>query len=178
MTRTLVDQNKVYAVVIGLVLFAVVSRLAPHPANVAPLAAVALFGGALLPRKLALTVPLAAMVVSDLIIGMHSLVFVTWACFALIAIASSYRFGNITTKKVLAWSIGSSVFFYLVTNFGVWAEGRMYTMTFEGLLQCYYNALPFFRNTLVGDMAYSGVLFGMYALVTYSQPVLVPQKER
>ncbi len=156
-----------YNVIIALLLvaFAVVSRLAPHPANVAPLAAVALFGGALLPRKLAVIVPLAAMVLSDLVLGMHSLVFLTWGSFTVVAFASSYRFGDVTVKKVVVSTIGASVFFYLVTNFGVWAEGRMYAVTLEGLMQCYYNALPFFRNTLIGDMAYSGLLFGAYAVI-------------
>ncbi len=162
---TFKSNKAAFGMVFVLITFAVLSRLAPHPANVAPMAAVALFAGALLPRRWAMTVPLAAMVVSDMFIGMHSLVAFTWGSFALIALLSSYRFKSITFGGVASGSIGASVLFYVVTNFGVWAEGRLYNRTFSGLLQCYYNALPFFRNTLLGDMVYAGLLFGTYALV-------------
>ena len=148
----------------ALIAFAVISRLAPHPANFAPIAAIAIFGGALLPRKLALTLPLGAMIVSDLVIGLHPLIFFTWGSFVLIALLSSYKLKNITTLNVLGSSVGASVLFYIVTNFGVWVEGRLYQLTFSGLIQCYYNALPFFRNTLLGDAVYTGMLFGLFAL--------------
>ncbi len=146
-----------------LIALAVVSRVMPHPANFAPIAAVALFGGAILPRKLAIAVPLSAMIISDLFIGLHPLITFTWGTFALIALLSSAKFKQITPLAVLGSSAGASVLFYIVTNFGVWAEGRLYAQTFSGLVQCYYNALPFFRNTLLGDAIFTGVLFGLYA---------------
>lgn len=151
-------------IVITLIAFAVVSRLAPHPANVAPITAVALFGGAVLPRKLALTLPLFAMIISDYFIGFHPLIFFTWGSFVLIALLSSYRFRNITFSGVFSGSIGASLLFYVITNFGVWFEGRLYDRTLSGLLSSYYNALPFFRNTLLGDLVYTGLLFGAYVV--------------
>ena len=154
-------------IALTLITFAVISRVMPHPANFAPIAAIAIFGGALLPRKLALTLPLAAMIVSDLFIGLHPLILFTWGSFTLIAIISSYRFKKINLFNVVGGSIGASILFYLVTNFGVWAEGRLYQLTFSGLIQCYYNALPFFRNTLLGDMVFTSSLFGLYAFVQF-----------
>lgn len=156
-----------------LIVLAVVSRVMPHPANFAPIAAVALFGGAVLPRKWALSLPLIAMIVSDLIIGLHPLIFFTWGSFALIAVASNMFIKNIKPLTVITASLSASVFFYLVTNFAVWMEGRLYPLTISGLGQSYYNAIPFFRNTLLGDLVFSAALFGAYAFVyTYVVPMI------
>ncbi len=164
--QRLQSENKVgILIALTLIAFAVVSRIMPHPANFAPVAAVALFGGAILPRKLAIIVPISAMVISDLLIGLHPTIMFTWGSFALIALLSSARFKRITPLAVMGSSLGASILFYIVTNFGVWVEGRLYTQTFTGLIQCYYNALPFFRNTLLGDAIFTCVLFGLYATV-------------
>jgi hypothetical protein len=151
--------------VVLLISFAIFARVMPHPANFAPIAAIAIFGGAILPRRWAVLLPLAAIILSDLVIGMHSLFLLTWGVFAAIALLSNYWLRNINVVNVGLASIGASVLFYLVTNFGVWAEGRMYPMTIEGLMSSYYNALPFFRNTLMGDMAYTAMLFGTYSFM-------------
>lgn len=145
-----------------LIALAVASRVLPHPANFTSIAAVALFGGAVLPRRWALSLPLVAMVISDLIIGLHPLILFTWGSFAAIALISSFRFKSITPSGVFVGSVGASLLFFIVSNLGVWLEGRLYTTTLSGLVQCYYNALPFFRNTLLGDLVYSGLLFGVY----------------
>lgn len=154
-------------IAVALVAFVFVARIAPHPANFAPVAAVALFAGALLPRRWAPFVPITAMILSDLIIGLHPLIFYTWGSFAVIALASSKWLTNATAVRVGLSSMAASVFFYLVTNFGVWAQGTMYTMNVPGLIHCYVNALPFFRGTLTGDLFYSGVLFGAYVFVSH-----------
>ena len=62
-------------------------------------------------------------------------------------------------------TLGGSVLFYLITNFGVWALFNMYTKTWVGLMQCYEAGIPFFRATLLGDAFYVVVLFGGYALL-------------
>lgn len=154
------------AIALALISFAVVSRVLPHPANFTPIAAVALFGGAILPRRWAIALPLVAMVISDLMIGLHPLIMFTWGSFAVIALISSYRFKTISASNVVVGSLGASILFFIVTNFGVFVEGRLYTSSLQGLAQCYINALPFFRNTLVGDIVYSALLFGAYALAS------------
>src|SRR5688572_747749 len=125
-----------------LVLLAVASRLMPHPPNIAGVAAVAVFAGMILPRKVALTLPLVAMVVSDLILGLHPLILFTWGSFILTALLSSYFMKRVNASTVVISSIGASVLFYFVSNFGVWLEGRLYARTFSGLVECYVNALP------------------------------------
>lgn len=155
---------------ISLVIFAVATRLLPHPANFAPIAAIAIFGGAVLPRKWALILPLSAMIVSDLIIGIHPLVFYTWGSFLLIALVSNKTLKNIKFTNVVLTSFAASVLFFVVTNFGVWMQYQMYPMTASGLINCYINAIPFFRNTMLGDLVYTGLLFVVFGLITKLAP--------
>lgn len=148
----------------GLIGLVVCLRLLPHPANFAPVAAAAIFGGSVLPRRLAIWVPLLAMMASDLIIGLHNLVLLTWGCYALTALASSYllRKPNLVRGGVL--TLSASAGFFVVTNFGVWLTSGMYAHTFAGFIRCYELALPFFRNTILSDLIYTAAIFGLYAL--------------
>jgi hypothetical protein len=66
----------------------------------------------------------------------------------------------------------SSVMFYVVTNFAVWAFGSFYPRTWDGLTSCYIAAIPFFRNTMMGDFAFTAILFGGFALLQHALPVL------
>lgn len=163
------------AIVSILMIIAISTRLLPHPANFTGVAAVALLGGSLLPRKWALTLPLMIMIVSDLIIGLHPLFAFTWGSFALIAFLGNRYLRKVKAGSVVSASLGASVLFFIVTNFGVWLQGQMYAMNWSGLMACYYNAIPFFRNTLAGDLIYSVALFGAYALAI--KLANLPQKQ-
>lgn len=167
MTDHIKQEWKRHALVaVLLVLFVVVSRLLPHPPNFAPVAAVAIFAGALLPRRWALSLPLAAMIVSDALIGFHDTILFTWGSFALIALLShKFLKAKLGWRNSAAASIGASILFFVVTNFGVWLQSGMYARTLAGLVECYYMALPFFRNTLLGDMVYTLGFFGLYVLI-------------
>jgi len=151
-----------------LILIGVIFRFAPHPANFAPIAAIGLFSGCYLKKKWALLLPIGAMLISDYFIGFYSWkimasVYLSFALIGLIGIAVK-KHKNVYT--VIGSSLGASVLFYLVTNFAVWAFGSMYAPNFAGLIQCYVAAIPFFRNTLMGDLFYVSVLFGSYELVS------------
>lgn len=154
---------------ITIILAAAVSRLLPHPANFAPIAGMALFGGAYLPKKFAFLLPLAAMFISDIFLGFHSAMPWVYASFILTALIGIFLKNHKSYLNVFISSLSSSLLFYFLTNFGVWASGAMYPHTFSGLLNCYYMAIPFFRNTLLGDLFYSGIFFGGYALLTGSR---------
>lgn len=151
-------------IAVALITMAVALRLLPHPANFAPVAAVAIFGGAILPRRLAIWVPLMAMMVSDVVIGLHNLVPVTWGCYALIALASSSFLKKPTLLRGFSLTISSSLFFFVVTNFAVWLWGDMYARSWAGLTRCFEMALPFFRNTALSDLVYTAALFAAYNL--------------
>lgn len=144
---------------------AVLLRLVPHEPNVAPIGAMALFGGSYLPKKYALPIPILTMFVSDIFLGFHNTIAWVYGSFILIGLIGMLLKNRVNPGNVLLASLASSVLFYLITNFGVWFNGSMYPKTLSGLLQSYVLALPFFRNTLLGDLFYSGVFFGGYALV-------------
>ncbi|MDD4332946.1 MAG: hypothetical protein PHT51_02430 [Patescibacteria group bacterium] len=159
-------QKIVFAVL--LVLLAASSRLIKHPYNFTPIAAMSIFAGAYLCRRWAVVLPLAAMLASDFFIGFYD-----WQVMASVyaSIAVSFFVGRYLSKKIKWYSVVfgallSSVIFFIITNFAVWIFFNWYPHTFAGLASCFTMALPFFRNTLAGDLLYSGVLFGGYEAVS------------
>jgi len=153
-------------------------RLIPHPPNFAPIAAIALFGGVYLPKKYALILPLGALILSDYFLGFYgSTMLYVYASFALIGLLGLWVRSRKKVPVVFAASLSSSVLFFLITNFGVWASPTSwYAPNLSGLINSYTMALPFFRNTLVGDLVYTGVFFGAYELARSFARNLLPQK--
>lgn len=169
-----------------LVLFAAMSRLLPHPPNFTPIAAVALFGAAYFkPRWLAVFIPLLSLWISDLILNnavyaeyadgfvwfTGSLIWI-YGSFLLISLLGFFTLQNITAGRVIGVSLIASVLFFLISNFGVWVSSGIYPISAEGLLSCYTAALPFFGNTILGDLCYSGAMFASFALLQKRFPVL------
>lgn len=147
------------------IIFGVLLRLLPHIPNFTPIAAIALFGGTYLSRRTALFVPLLIMAISDLFLGLHPLMLFTWGSFLLTGIIGLWLKNHKTVPNTLGAAISSSLLFFIVTNFGVWAlPNSWYPHTWQGLINCYIMAIPFFKNTLLGDLFYVGVLFGLYEL--------------
>jgi len=165
--------NKRLMVLTGIVAAAAMARLMPHPPNITPIAAMALFGGAFLSnRRLAYTLPLAAMLLSDLVLGMtlygKAMLIsqpIVYACFLVTVAMGKLIRDRRSVLNVGAVALASSSLFYVVTNFAVWASGSLYPHTLAGLMVCYTAAIPFFRNSLIGDMAYTAILFGGFALL-------------
>lgn len=154
------------AVIVSMVAAAVASRLIPHPWNLTSVAAVALFSGAYLEdRRLALLVPLAALFVSDLVLGFYRGMAVVYLSFALIVGMGFWLRGRRTALTIAGATLAGSALFFVLTNFGVWAFGAMYPKTAAGLAACFTAALPFLRGTLEGDGLYSLILFGGFALL-------------
>ncbi len=148
-----------------IIFFAVALRLLPHPANVAPIAAMALFGGAYLNKKYALVVPLIAMILSDFFLGFHQSMPFVYVSFLLTGMIGLSLRNRKTATNIIAASITSSILFFLITNFGFWLTHSLYPKTFSGQIEAYINALPFFRNTVLGDLSYTALFFGSYELV-------------
>jgi hypothetical protein len=147
----------------GLVGLDIVARLAPHAPNVTPIAASALFAGMVLrSRALALAVPLAAMLVSDLVVGAYDwrVMSVVYAALALPALLGTW--GRARSAVLLPLVLSSSLFFFATTNFAVWASSGMYAHDLHGLIHCYVAALPFLQNTVIGDMFWATLLFGSW----------------
>ncbi len=162
-----------------IVLSGALSRLLPHPPNFTPIGAIALFGAAYFAnRYVALLIPLVSLWVSDLVINnvvyaqyfegfvfFHTGFYWTYLSFILIGLLGFFLLKKIKVQNLLAASVLSSLLFFLLSNFGVWAGGGMYPATFNGLLLCYSAALPFFVSTLLGNLFYTGVFFGLFEVI-------------
>lgn len=161
-------KNILPAVLVGLIVaVSLVMRLVPHPANFVPLGALALASGVYLRSRWGILVPLFVMVASDLIVGWHNLVLFTWGSYLLMGMIGWWVRQHKSVWRVAGGTLAGSVLFYVVTNFAVWAFTPLYAKTAAGLVQCFYLALPFFRNTVAGDIFYVGVFFGLYEALYY-----------
>ena len=159
--------------IVAMIAAAAASRLVPHPPNMTSIAAMALFGGATLTdKRLAFLVPLAALFASDLLLGFHNQMVAVYGSFALIVCLGLWLQQRRTALNIVGAAIASSLLFFVVVDFGIWLMGDMYPRTFAGLVACYTMALPFLRNQVAGDLLYTGVLFGGFALLERQFPVL------
>ena len=148
-------------------------RLVPHPPNFSPIDAMALFSGAYLGRRgIAFVAPLAALVLSDLVLGFYHGVATVYATVALIVVIGWWLSSKRTPLRIGAAAIMSSVTFFVITNFGMWLFSGFYPVTYAGLVACYTAAIPFFQNTVAGDLFYSMLLFGGLALAQRLLPQL------
>lgn len=152
--------NKKQLVIITFIVIAVLVRLFPHLPNVTPVTAIALFSGVYFTnKKFAFTMPLLAMVLSDLFLGFSAITLFVYAAFILVA------YIGLSSKKISIKSILiSSISFFIITNFGVWL--LYYPKSFAGLVECYTLAIPFFRNSIIGDFFFAGVMYFGFEFVS------------
>lgn len=164
----------------GLVLLLIVAasllRLLPHPANVAPIGALALFSGAYLQRRWFYFVPLAALFLGDLHLGLYhaGVMIAVYLGFLVSAlIGRGLLYGRARADRVAVATGAGALAFWVISNFGVWLFFRPGTLA--GLTQCYVDALPFLGRSLVGDAIYVTALFGVYELTRrWARPRLAP----
>ena len=138
--------------VFGLVILALFSRLLPHPPNFAPITGIALFTGHHFANKrLALFIPIFCMFITDLYLGIHSLMPIVYLSFVMISIL------GIRAKSIsLGIVVGASSIFFIITNLGVWYFN--YPLNWTGFTSCFILAIPFFVNSLMGDLFYTSML--------------------
>jgi len=151
-----------------LIFAAVILRFLPHWPNFAPITALAIFGGVYLKdKRMAIVLPLAAMAVSDFFIGFDSWQWraVVYGSFALSGLIGLWIRNRKSVGTVFGGTVLASVAFYLITNFAFFYSPAMYSHDLNGIVASYINALPFFRNTLVGDLFYVGAMCGVYEVV-------------
>lgn len=155
------SSNKInILLIISVVVLFVAMRLIPHIPNFTPVLSIGLYLGTFYKNKINSTLLLLAfMLISDSFLGFYpSIVFVYFG------IISSIFIGSLNKNKSLLNS-GSNVFlastlFFVVSNFGVWLIDGFYVYNVEGLVLCYYKAIPFFKNEIMGNIFYSSILFG------------------
>jgi hypothetical protein len=146
-----------------LIAFGAVFRVIPHPANFAPIAALGMFSGIYLGRRAAFVIPLLSMLISDYFIGFDSIE-MRLAVYG--SLTASVGIGYLVKRKLssgrlVLGSLAGSTLFYLVTNLVFLYPAQMYERTVQGQMLSYINALPFFRNTIAGDLFYSLLLVGI-----------------
>ncbi len=156
----------IFAIIFSV--FSVGARLVDHSPNFAPIGALALWAGMFLPKRVGIALPLIIMFVSDSIIGFYDwrVMLSVYGSFALMAIIGHYL-KNHKGPAIVMSSLAGSIFFYLTTNLTTWAFGTMYSHDWAGIINCFYMALPFFRNTLYSDLIYGIIFVGVYQATTY-----------
>jgi hypothetical protein len=153
-------------VVASLILFAAFSRLIPHWPNFTAVAAIALFGGARMSNKFfAFLIPLAALFLTDLILGFHETMLPVYIAFGITVMLGMSIRNRTSALNVASASIAASAIFFLITNFGAWISMPFYTKDMAGLIQAYAAGLAFFHdgsmgispfvNTILGDLLYA-----------------------
>lgn len=169
-TSAFIQSSKFIALVIMLT---ALSRLLPHPYNFTPIAAMALFGGAYLQNQYsAVGITLISMLLSDIMLqvlyglglrsypGFYSLMPIIYLSLAAITLVGSRLTGRISAWTVPLASLTASVLFFVISNFGVFLLEKPHT--YFDFARTYTDAIPFFANTLAGDLVYSSLLFGVY----------------
>ena len=169
---------KLQVITISAIIFALaIFRLLPHLPNVSPVAAMALFGGAYFAdKKLAFMVPFAALLLSDLLLGLHNTMIFVYAGFALTVIIGFMIKDRVSVTNTAFAVLASSVLFFLLTNFGAWMTSPLYTKTAEGLMQAYAAGIPFFQNSLIGNLVFAAIIFGGYHLLQKNVAALKLEK--
>lgn len=183
------------ALIAGLIFLTILGRLLTNRMeiyNFTAIGAGALFSGVVFKNKsYAYLVPLATLFLSDLFFELFTniqgfyggeMVFVYLAFVITTYIGTRIRKAN--AGNILLASIAVGVMFFLMSNFGTWLFRDLYPHTFSGLLTCYYTAIPFYKadlfgsfflNTIMGNVFYTGLLFGAYALL---KPLVVKEEAR
>ena len=150
---------------LGAIVAAAALRLVPHPPNFTPIGAMALFSGAYLGRRpLAFVAPIGALLLSDLILGFYHGQATVYFSVALIVMVGMLALRRVSPIRVGAAALASSVLFFIITNLGMWYCSGFYPRTTAGLEACFIAAIPFFQNTVAGDLFYATLLFGGFRL--------------
>ena len=150
--------NKKLLIPFGILVLLAVSRLIPHPPNFTPIIAVAVMSSYFFKNKyISLTVLFLSMFLSDVFIGFYQNMYVVYLSLLLIVYFFSITKNKITSKNLFIFCFFGSLIFFFVSNFGVWAFSEMYEKNFNGLIYCYFSAIPFFTNTFLSTIFFSYV---------------------
>ena len=164
--------------VLAIITLAAFARLVPSIPNFAPITALAVFGGfAFFNKRLAYLVPMATMLVSDVILALikndwgyafHSAQIVVYLTLLATVAISVFASRKQSVLSIAGSTVIGSLLFFITTNFAVWAMGTLYTHSLAGLGECYVAAIPFLRNSFIADVMYVTAMFGVFALLERS----------
>ncbi len=157
-----IKTTSIISIILALALF----RLMQFMPNLSPIAAMALFAGAKFSdKKLAFIIPFVALLLSDFILGLHSTMIFVYIAFAITVVAGIALQKHQNIISITLTAIATSLIFFLLTNAGVWLMYDTYSPGLTGLIEAYIAGIPFYQNTLLGDLVFTAILFGGYALI-------------
>lgn len=175
--------KKIYFTALLILIVSAVYRASPlREFGFAPQIAIAIFSGFIFSdnKKWAFILPLASMLLSDCIYevlyqfklspiygfyGKDQLV--NYILMALVT-CIGFFINRINVLKILGAALAAPTVFFLLSNFSVWIGNTGYqrSKTLSGLITCYTDGLPFYKNSLAGTLLFSAILFGAYYFVT------------
>jgi hypothetical protein len=148
-------------------------RFFNYPPNFTPLSAIALFSGFYFYQRWSWLIPMIILATSDTLLGFYN-----WQIMVSVYVSylSIWLLGYLLKKYYRSWSLGlnaiaSSLIFFIITNLAFWYFSGFYPFTLNGLMSCFVLALPFFKNTLLGDLFFISVIFGSYSLIPFLQKI-------
>jgi Family of unknown function (DUF6580) len=157
------------------VILAVAVRFLPHPWHFTPVAASLLFFGAYGSRR-SMWFPVALLAGSDVILTKFVYAYpfswdhlVTWVWYGAVVLLGTQLRDHAKAVWIVASALASSVSFFLLSNFAVWAAFDMYPKNFSGLMTSYVAGLPFFQRGAVGDLIFTVAFFATPVLLSLPQ---------
>ena len=167
-----------FLIVSIMILVAAFSRLLTNKFeiwNFTPIIAMSLFSGAeVRDKRFAFLIPLTAMIITDAFFGFYTGILVVYSALMIITAFGFLLRKRVNVISVILGSLGASAIFFLVTNFALLYPTTLYPHTLQGIMASYTAGIPFFKNAMLGDLIYSGILFGSYEL--FFKKMLVPAK--
>jgi len=175
----ILNNNKRLIYIIFVIFLGIFYRLIPHVPNFSPLYSISVFSSILpielsnkfnkLIKYISFLIPLIILFITDLILGFYKGMVFNYLAFLSYSIFSYFIFNKYSklSKTILGLvlSVGSSIYFFIISNFGVWLLTNMYSNDLAGFILCYINALPFLKNSIISSIIFSILIFYTYELL-------------
>ena len=153
---------------ISLILILAFARLIPHPPNFTPIIAVAIMSGYFFRNiYVSFSILLISMLIADIFIGFYENIIFVYIALLLITFVFFKISNKINFKNLFIYGFFGSLIFFIISNLGVWFFGNLYEKDLEGLIKCYFLAIPFFKNTLFSTLifSYTAIYFHKYSTI-------------
>lgn len=162
-----------FIILLGIIFCSVLYRLIPHPFNFTPIAATALFAGAHFNhKKEALLVTLIPMFFSDLYLGIYNSLFFTYAGLCSVIYIGTALRKTQRIQNIIFFGLLGSLSFYALSNFGVWLCSGLYEHSIQGLIECYWFAIPFLQNCICSMLLFSLIFFSLFSYLENTYTML------
>jgi len=162
-----------FKVSLGIFVALAASRFIPHPPNFTSLLALSFYVPALIGIRYLPTLIISFMI-TDFFIGFHGTTLFTWGSVVVIGLASKHFISSIFTR--MSGALLGACSFFIITNFGVWSLGS-YGYTLDGLVNCYFLAIPFFSYSLISTFIFSAFIESVLFLYKLNKNRFIQKKD-